>query len=191
MGFLSPGRIHGKWAASPHTCLQAAPAWHEGGSKNLLPCTMDFSSLQGGWTQWGGSPWVHEPWKSLRRYKFLESWEWHRQSTPLSLKALIRLHSLQEWKSRYCSLLLAPGMGCWYSGWPQSWDKTFMIWGNLNHPWWCPSCSSRGLRDIVLFRMGAFLVPCVECRPRWPLGESHWRWSETTCWVHYSLVPQK
>lgn len=71
-------------------------------------------------------------WKSINKVQWiLRELDWDRPSMSLSLKALIRPHSLHEWKPRYSRPLLVPGTECWYLCWVQPQDKTFLTLGYL------------------------------------------------------------
>lgn len=77
------------------------------------------------------------PWKSIGEVPHIFRDFIMRQAIyTLSLKALMGLHSQQEWKPRYSGPpppyppMWDISVGRWYPGWAQSWDKTFMMIGN-------------------------------------------------------------
>ena len=71
-------------------------------------------------------------WKSINKVQWiLRELGWDRPSMSLSLKALIRPHSLHEWKPRCSRPLSVPGTECLYLCWVQPQDKTFLTLGYL------------------------------------------------------------
>ena len=75
-----------------------------GGSRFSPPHRLEYSSLWEFWPNEGDLPGHMGPYKSIQEVQtLLGSWEWDWLSMPLSLKALMRPHSLQEEKPRYTS----------------------------------------------------------------------------------------
>lgn len=115
--------LTGQWAETMDmnitTYPLVVPVWHLGDTRYSLLYRLDCSSLQRVLAQGQGSPWSYRTlkiYKGCREQILRELDMKHRQSIPLcmllSLRALIRPHSLQEQKPRYSSPPPAPGTGC-------------------------------------------------------------------------------
>lgn len=95
----------------------------------------------------GTSLGMWNPGNLYRKYnKFIGNWEWDRQSVKLSLKTLIRPHSLQEWKLRFSNLLQHPGWDAAIYAKPNC--ETRCLW------WWAIHCWSGDSWQIPRMCMG-------------------------------------
>lgn len=146
---------------------------------------------------WAIPYWLEETDKSLEAVQDMGEIQDREQSWTTKRLSLSAVKGLVKVPRNKCAVTLLL-LGDHLKGYTGSPMRCWLAYGksyNLNssdpphipyHPW-CLAYASRRLRDRVLFRF-----PCPRYRmPRLFPREGHWRWSESSCWVHYSLVSQK